>query len=262
MKNLSLKQGHQVFWMEVELLISIESADLRLLKSTRHFYEYVCPVLPVRATLVLKGWPKMSIETDWSFRNFFYFSNKLCICYVNFFIKLGSSFHLAQYGTPGSSVAQHLARAFKVPCSVAWQKKLCKMLIFSKLCLVSSTICKENTEFHKEIIEKLLQDLPYKSPFHFQGTNWRRTHNVIFLSRDGFSDSIIFLCCKNTHSSLLFIILFTAIRHFPIYFTLLCNFFWQLISLFDSWPVMSSLFFLRCLFGFFFPPTRRCEHIS
>lgn len=40
--------------MEVELLISIESADLRLLKSTLHFYEYVCPVLPVRATLVLK----------------------------------------------------------------------------------------------------------------------------------------------------------------------------------------------------------------
>lgn len=196
----------------------------------------------------------MSIETDWSLSNFFYFSNKLCICYVNFFIKLGSSFHLAQYGTRGSSVAQHLAQAFKVPSSVAWQKKLCKMLIFSKLCLVSSTICKENTEFHKEIIAKLLQDLLYKSPFHFQGTNRRRTHNVIFLSRDDFSDSIIFLCCKNTHSSLLFIILFTAIRHFPIYFTLLCNFSWQLISLFDSWPVMSSLFFWDVCLVFFFPP--------
>lgn len=75
---------------------------------------------------------------------------------------------------------------------------------------------------------------------------------MISLSRDDFSDSIIFLCCKTTHSSLLFIILFTAIRHFPIYFTLLCNFFWQLISLFDSWPVMASLFFEMFVY-FFFP---------
>lgn len=89
-----------------------------------------------------------------------------------------------------------------------------------------------------------------------QGAN-QRTYNVIFLSRDGFSDRIIFLCCKNIYSSLLFIVLFTAIRHFPIYFTLLCNFSWQLISLFDSWPVMPSLFFE--MFVCFFP-TRRYEH--
>lgn len=124
--------------------------------------------------------------------------------------------------------------------------------MFKKLCLVSSSICKENTEFCKEIIEKVLQDLSYKSPFYSQGAN-QRAQNVIFLSRDDFSDSIIFLCCKSTHSSLLFIILFTAIRHFPVSFTLLCNFSWQLISLFDSWPVMPSLFF-EMFVCYFSPP--------
>lgn len=145
---------------------------------------------------------------------------------------------------------------------VLWhdRKKCVKSFFLTGYVLVSSSICKENTEFHKEIIEKLLRDLSYKSPFHSQCANQRRTCNVIFLSRDDFSDSISSLCCKNTHSSLLFVMLFTAIRHFPVYFTLLCIFFWQLISLFDSWPVMPSLVF-EMYVCFFFPHQEMWAHI-
>lgn len=49
----------------------------------------------LKTVLVLKYAQKMSVEADWSFRIFFYFSNKVCIFQVDFFANLSSSFHRA-----------------------------------------------------------------------------------------------------------------------------------------------------------------------
>lgn len=156
----------------------------------------------------VKELPKMSVGTDLPFRNPFYFWNKLYIWKIEFFTKLGGSFHLAGCSIPRSSVVQLLAQVFKVSCSVAWQKKMCKMLVFNKCCLVSSNVFRENTEFNEETIEKH-QDISYKNPLNSQGAHLCvRTQHDIFsplfsppLNRGDFSVLSSFAARAHIHHS-------------------------------------------------------------
>lgn len=230
--------------MELKLLILTESAELHLLKFRLHFYDCVSSTLSVTTTLVIKSTQKCLLKLNGHLGISFLFLTS-CISFRLISLQTLVAPFIWQCRTPGNSAAHHLAQTFKVSCAVAWQKQTCKMLVLNIWYLREKYWVSQRNNW--ETSEGPLLDKYY----FFQGVNHRRTQNAISLSRDDFSDSIIFLCCKTTHSSLLFIILFTAIRHFPIYFTLLCNFFWQLISLFDSWPVMASLFFE--MFVYFFP---------